>query len=60
MGLATSVGYFGLTCGGFLALYVYHENRCICFGALNVVVLVAAAVAFSVSWKTKGVALKDV
>ena len=59
MGLATSVGYFGLTCGGFLALYVYHENRYVCFGVLNLVTLVAAAVAFSVSWKTKDIALKD-
>ena len=59
MGVATSVGYFGMTCGGFLSAYVYHESRYICFGAIHIMLLAAAAVSFSVSWKTKDKALKD-
>ena len=59
MGVATSFYYFGMTCGGFLATYVYHKNRYISFGILHVVCLIAIILACFIPWKTRGEALKD-
>ena len=59
MGIANSFHYFGTTCGGFLAAYVYHEHRYICFGIVQAVCVFAIIAAFCVRWETKDKALKD-
>ena len=59
LGVATSFFNFGMTCGGFMSSYVYHENRYICFGVLHAVCAIATITAFFVPWKTKGKSLRD-